>query len=69
MDRFLPASPEAVAGFLVAEAETGRAASTIGRRLAAIKYAHKLARLPDPTEDEAVRATLTACERLQGAFG
>lgn len=64
--RSLPASPEAVAAFLVAEAETGRAASTIGRRLAAIKYAHKLARQPDPTEDEAVRATMKGIRRKVG---
>ncbi len=64
--RSLPASPEAVAGFLVAEAEAGRAASTIGRRFAAIKYAHKLVRLPDPTEDEAVRATLKGIRRKVG---
>ncbi len=56
--RSLPASSEAVADFLVAEAEAGRAASTIGRRCAAIRYAHKLARLPDPTDDEAVRVTV-----------
>lgn len=41
--RSLPASPEAVAGFLVAEAEAGLSSSTIGRRLSAISYAHKLA--------------------------
>lgn len=64
--RSLPASPEAVAGFLVAEAEARRAASTIGRRLAAIKYAHRLARLPDPTEDEAVRATMKGIRRKVG---
>ncbi|WP_244539707.1 site-specific integrase [Methylobacterium sp. 174MFSha1.1] len=64
--RPLPASPEAVAGFLVAEAEAGRAASTIGRRLAAIKYAHKLVRQPDPTEDEAVRATMKGIRRKVG---
>ncbi|BCM88113.1 site-specific integrase [Methylobacterium indicum] len=64
--RSLPASPEAVAGFLVAEAEAGRAASTIGRRCAAIRYAHKLARLPDPTEDEAVRATMKGIRRKIG---
>jgi site-specific recombinase XerD len=62
----LPASPEAVAGFLVAEAEAGRAASTIGRRCAAIRYAHKLARQPDPTEDEAVRATMKGIRRKVG---
>lgn len=59
--RSLPASPEAVVAFLVAEA--GRAASFINRRLAAIRYAHKLAWLPDPTEDEAVRATLKGIQR------
>ncbi|WP_244936732.1 site-specific integrase [Methylobacterium currus] len=64
--RPLPASPEAVAAFLVAEAEAGRAASTINRRLAAIRYAHKLARQPDPTEDEAVRATLKGIRRKVG---
>jgi site-specific recombinase XerD len=64
--RSLPASPEAVAAFLVAEAEAGRAASTIGRRCAAIRYAHRLARLPDPTEDEAVRATVKGIRRKVG---
>lgn len=64
--RSLPASPEAVAGFLVAEAEGGRSASTIGRRLAAIRYAHKLAKAPDPTDDEEVRATMKGVRRRVG---
>lgn len=64
--RSLPASPDAVAGFLVHEAETGKAASTIGRRCAAIKYAHKLAGLPDPTDNEAVRAALKGIRRRVG---
>lgn len=62
----LPASPEAVAGFLVHEAEAGRAVSTIGRRLAAIRYAHKLARAPDPTDDEGVHATMKGIRRRLG---
>ena len=62
----LPASAETVAGFLVHEAEAGRSASTIGRRLAAIKYAHKLAKLADPTDDEEVRATLKGIRRRVG---
>ncbi|MHB2208435.1 site-specific integrase [Methylobacterium sp. CM6257] len=41
--RSLPASPEAVAGFIVHEAGEGRAASTLGRRMAAIRHAHTLA--------------------------
>ena len=61
-----PASPEAVAAFLVAEAEAGRSASTIGRRCAAISYAHKLAKEPDPTDDEEVRATMKGIRRRIG---
>ncbi|CAO4195771.1 site-specific integrase [Methylorubrum extorquens] len=61
-----PASPEAVAGFLVAEAEAGRSASTIGRRCAAISYAHKLAKQPDPTSDEEVRAAMKGIRRRIG---
>jgi|SRR5271166_1956604 len=40
--------------------EVGRGirSSTIGRRIAALRYAHKLAGLPLPTDDERVRATL-----------
>lgn len=54
----LPASPLAVAAFLVHEAERGTKASTIGRRAAAIRYAHRLGKHPDPTDDEDVRSTL-----------
>ncbi|WP_336490638.1 site-specific integrase [Methylobacterium nigriterrae] len=64
--RSMPASPEAVAGFLVREAKAGRAASTIGRRLAAIRYAHKLASLPDPTADEGVHAAVKGIRRRIG---
>ena len=64
--RPLPTSPEAVAGFLVAEAEGGRSASTIGRRLAAIRFAHKLAKAPDPTDDEDVRAVMKGIRRRVG---
>ena len=64
--RSLPASPEAVAGFLVHEAEDGRAASTLGRRVAAIRYAHKLAGHSDPTDDEGVRAAMAGARRRVG---
>ncbi|WP_246693792.1 site-specific integrase [Methylobacterium sp. WL18] len=64
--RSLPASPEAVAAFIVSEAEEGRAASTLGRRMAAIRHAHKLAGLPDPTEDEGVRAAMRGARRKVG---
>src|ERR1700722_17252387 len=39
----LPAAPETVAAFLAAQAGSGTKPSTIGRRVAAIRYAHKLA--------------------------
>ena len=64
--RSLPASPEAVAGFLSHEADAGRASSTIGRRLAAIRYVHKLARLPDPTDHEDVHAVMKGIRRRPG---
>jgi site-specific recombinase XerD len=64
--RSLPASPAAVAGFLTHEAGRGRAASTIGRRCAAISYAHKLAGEADPTDNEDVRATVKGIRRTIG---
>ncbi|MDP4027181.1 site-specific integrase [Methylobacterium sp. NEAU 140] len=55
-----------MAGFIVAEAEEGRAASTLGRRLAAIRYAHKLAGQLDPTDNEGVRAAMKGARRKVG---
>jgi site-specific recombinase XerD len=55
-----------VPGFLAAEAETGKSPSTLGRRLAAIRYFHKLAGLPTPTDAEAVKATLRGIRRSVG---
>ncbi|WP_227439767.1 site-specific integrase [Methylobacterium sp. W2] len=62
----MPASAHAIAEFLVHEAEAGRAVSTIGRRLAAIRYAHKLAGLADPTADEGIHATVKGIRRKVG---
>jgi len=62
----LPASAETVAGYLAAEAEAGLAASTIGRRCAAIRHAHKLAGHEPPTNIEAVKATLRGIRRTIG---
>jgi hypothetical protein len=45
-----------LAAFLAREAERRVRPSTIGRRVAAIRYAHKLAGLPLPTDDERVLA-------------
>jgi len=63
----LPALPESVAAFLAHEAERQVRPSTIGRRVAAIRYAHKLAGLPLPTDDERVRATVRGIRRSLGA--
>jgi hypothetical protein len=62
----LQASPESVAAFLAHEAERRVRPSTIGRRVAAIRYAHKLAGLPLPTDDERVRATMRGIRRSLG---
>lgn len=63
----LPALPETVAAYLAHGVEEGAKASTLGRRLAAIRYAHKLASLPTPTDAEAVKATLRGIRRTIGA--
>jgi site-specific recombinase XerD len=62
----LPASPETVAAFLAAETGNGTKPSTLGRRVAAIRYAHKLAHLDTPTDSEAVKATLRGIRRTVG---
>jgi site-specific recombinase XerC len=63
----LPAAPAAVAAFLAAEASRGAKVATIGRRLAAIRYAHKLAGHELPTNSEAVKATLRGIRRTAGS--
>jgi site-specific recombinase XerD len=63
----LPAAPETVAAFLAAEAEAGVRPSTLGRRVAAIRYAHRLASLATPTDAEGVKATLRGIRRSVGA--
>src|SRR5712675_385617 len=63
----LPAWPETVAAFLAAEAQRGVKASTIGRRMAAIRHAHKLAGHEPPTASEAVKATMRGIRRTLGS--
>jgi site-specific recombinase XerD len=62
----LPASPEAVAAFLAHDVETGTRPSTLGRRVSAIRYAHRLAGHPVPTDDERVKATMRGIRRSLG---
>jgi site-specific recombinase XerD len=61
----LPATPQTLAAFLAIEAAHAKA-STIERRLAAIRYAHKLAGLKTPTDDERVKATARGIRRTLG---
>jgi site-specific recombinase XerD len=53
--------------FLAAEATRGVKVATISRRLAAIRYAHKLAGHEPPTNSEAVKATLRGIRRTVGS--
>lgn len=63
----LPVATETVAAFLAAEAEAGKRPSTLTRRLAAIRYFHKLAGHPTPTDAEAVKATMKGIRRSVGS--
>jgi site-specific recombinase XerD len=62
----LPAAPETVAAYIAAEAQTAKP-STIGRRVAAIRYAHKLAGIQTPTDAEGVKATMRGIRRTFGS--
>jgi site-specific recombinase XerC len=64
--RALPACPASVAAFLASEAARGVRPSTIGRRVAALKHAHRLAGHPPPTDDERVKATVRGIRRTVG---
>jgi site-specific recombinase XerC len=62
----LPAAPETVAAYLAAHAGTSKA-STLGRRVAAIRYAHKLVGHALPTDAEGVKATVRGIRRTYGS--
>lgn len=63
----MPAAAETVMGFLSAEAKGGAKASTLGRRVAAIRYVHKLAGHEPPTNSEAVKALMKGIRRTIGS--
>ena len=54
----LPATPGLVAAFVSGEARRGLSASSIARRVAAIRYGHLLAGHETPTESEAVKSVV-----------
>jgi site-specific recombinase XerD len=62
----LPAAPETVALFLASQAATGVAASTLNRRLAAIKCAHEAQGHATPTAHKGVTAALKGIRRAKG---
>lgn len=62
----LPAAPEIVAAFLAWGAEHGARASTVGRRVASIRYAHRLAGFEPPTDSEPVKAVVRGIRRTRG---
>src|SRR5260370_20061212 len=65
----LPADPAAVAAFIAAETARGIKSSTIARRVAGIRYSHKLAGYSSPTDDERVKAVVRGARHKFGAAG
>ncbi len=61
----IPCSPEQIAAYLAALAETHKAA-TIGRRLASLSKAHRARGADDPCKAEIVKATMRGVRRLIG---
>jgi site-specific recombinase XerD len=62
----LPARPLAVAQYLAQLADGGLKASTIERRVAAIRYMHKAAGHEPPTNAEGVKAVMRGIRRTKG---
>jgi site-specific recombinase XerD len=63
----LPATSESLCAFLADQASLGKRASTLGRRLAAIRYFHRAAGHETPTGDEKIKAVLSGIRRTIGA--
>lgn len=63
----LPAAPATVARYLAQLADSGRKTSTIQRRIAAIRAAHRAAGFEPPTNTEGVKATMRGIRRTLGA--
>jgi site-specific recombinase XerD len=62
----LPATPAIVAAFVSSEARRGISASTIARRIASIRYSHKLAGHPTPTDDEKMKSVVRGIRKSIG---
>jgi len=62
----IPCLPEVVTMYIAHIANAGKKVSTIERRLAAIRFAHKSAGYESPTNAECVRAALEGIRRTKG---
>ena len=63
----LPAAAATVTGYLSELARHGAKVGTMSRRLSAIKFAHQLQNLPDPTRNARVIAVWEGIRRTHGA--
>ena len=63
----MPAAPSTVTGYLADLARAGAKVGTMSRRLSAIKFAHQLRNLPDPTANARVVAVWEGIRRTHGA--
>lgn len=62
----LPANPATIADYITHLAESGRRPSTIGGACSAIGSAHRMAGLPDPSQNESVKLLLSGIRRKLG---
>ena len=63
----LPAAAATISGYLTELARHGAKVRTMSRRLSAIKFAHQLRNLPDPTRHARVVAVWEGIRRTHGA--
>ena len=63
----MPAAPATVTGYLSGLARHGAKVGTMSRRLSAIKFAHQMRNLPDPTRNARVVAIWEGIRRTHGA--
>ncbi|WP_158068360.1 site-specific integrase [Serinicoccus sp. CNJ-927] len=64
--QLLPATPMAITRYLTYLAEHGAKTGTMSRRLSAIRFAHQLRELPDPTKHARVVAVWEGIRRVHG---
>lgn len=63
----LPADPASISQYLVFLADHGVKVTTMSRRLSALRLAHKVAGVPDPTTDARVTTVWEGIRRTHGA--